>query len=464
MSVSCSSEISLRVASNPVHVRRRQQPFSPESLAEILREIPGVSRFWLAYSGGCDSHVLLHAAAQWHKRAGAKAFHAVHVDHGLQAASGAWARHCAAVCADLEIAITLLYIDARGGAGESPEAAARHARYRAFAGLMQAGDCLLTAHHQDDQAETLLLQLLRGGGPHGLAAMPELSAFAAGLHARPLLAFPREELRSYAQRHALQWLDDPSNADSGFDRNYLRNVVMPSLRRRWPAAVRALARGAGHQAEAAHLLDFLAAEDMRRCEAADRTLRISELLTLDAARQRNVLRYWLKSLGFKLPDTVRLAQVQQVLLHAAPDRSPEVRWEGVAVRRYRDHVYALAPHAAVYVNTVLPWNLAQALLLPDGSSVIAVPSHGDGVKSALCQQQAVTVRYRHGGEECQSAPRGATRPLKKLLQETGVPPWERERIPLIYVGERLAAVAGYWVCAPCRARADEEGIAFEWRR
>jgi tRNA(Ile)-lysidine synthase len=429
-----------------------------------LQEFPAVSRFLLAYSGGCDSHVLLHAAAQLRAVDATLIFHVVHVDHGLQAASAEWARHCAVVCESLALPFTLLRVDARGSVGESPEAAARNARYRALAGLMQAGDCLLTAHHQDDQAETLLLQLLRGGGPHGLAAMPALSPFAAGVHVRPLLSFSRRELRDYAQRHALQWIDDPSNANSGFDRNYLRNSVMPVLHERWPAVARVLARGAGHQAEAAQLLDELAAEDLHRCAAAEHSLRLSALLVLDAARQRNVLRYWLKSLGFKLPDTVRLAQVQHELLHAAPDRSPEVSWEGVVVRRYRDRVYALAQQAIVDDGAIIAWDLAHALALPDGSRLLAIPSSGQGIKRALCQQQAVTVRYRRGGEECQIAPRGFTRSLKKLLQEAGVPPWERARIPLIYIGEQLAVVAGYWVCAPCRAAEDEEGIAFEWHR
>lgn len=421
-----------------------------------------MSRFWLAYSGGCDSHALLHAAAQLRRRGELPTVHAVHVDHGLQAASAEWARHCAAVCAELEIPFTLVKIDARAAMGESPEAAARHARYRAFAGLMEERDCLLTAHHQDDQAETLLLQLLRGGGPHGLAAMPDVCAFAAGRHARPLLAFPRRELRRYAQRHALRWIDDPSNLDSGFDRNYLRNSVMPALRERWPAVSRVLSRGAGHQAEAAQLLDGLAAEDLHRCEAPDHTLCIGALMALDAARQRNVLRYWLKGLGFKLPDSVRLSQVQRQVL-SAPDRSPQVEWDGVVVRRYRDHLYAAAPQPRVDSHTVLAWDLRRALPLPDGSRLVAVPSQGKGIKSALCWERTVTVRYRRGGEVCHIAGRGVTRPLKKMLQEAGVPPWERQRIPLIYVGEQLAAVAGHWLCAPCQADAGEEGISFEWR-
>ena len=444
--------------------RRRQLPFSPEGLAGRLQGLPPVTRFWLAYSGGCDSHALLHAAAQLRRRGLIQSVHGVHVNHGLQAASDGWAGHCAAVCAELEIPCTILRVNARAEPGESPEAAARHARYRAFAELMETGDCLLTAHHQDDQAETLLLQLLRGGGPHGLAAMPEATAFAAGLHARPLLAFSRADLQRYAEQHALRWIEDPSNADTGFDRNYLRNAVMPVLRERWPAAARVLARGAAHQAEAAQLSDALAAEDMRRCREEDGTLRISSLLALAEARQRNVLRYWLKDSGFKAPDTVRLAHLQHEVLHAAPDRAPEVHWEGVTVRRYRDALYAAPPQAAVDGTMSLSWDIAEPLPLPDGATLSAIPDRGAGVKAALCSGQTVTVRYRQGGEECRPAPRAATRPLKKLLQEAGVPPWERERIPLIYVGGHLAAVAGYWVCAPYRASGEEAGIRFELRR
>jgi len=441
-----------------VDARRRQPSFSPETLAAILAGLSPVTRWWLAYSGGCDSHVLLHAAAQLKNDGRLPAFHAVHVDHGLQSASAAWAQHCAAVCHELAIPFTLLRIDARPETGESPEAAARHARYRAIAALMTDGDCLLTAHHQDDQAETLLLQLLRGGGPHGLAAMPAVAAFAAGIHARPLLSFSRAELRDYARQQRLQWIDDPSNVDTGFDRNYLRESVMPLLRERWPALARVLSRSAIHQAEAAQLLDDLAAEDLQHCRLEDHSLSIAALSALNAARQRNTLRYWLKGLGFKLPDTMRLAQLQQDVLHAAPDRRPEVQWEGVTVRRYRDRLYASRPQPPPDSALVMPWDIDRALRLPDGTTLSAVPVRGEGVKTALCRQQPVTVRYRQGGEECQPGPRAATRPLKKLLQEAGVPPWEREMLPLIYVGDRLAAVAGYWVCAPCQASDGEDGL------
>lgn len=439
-------------------VRRRRPPFSPESLAAFLGGLPPVARFWLAYSGGCDSHVLLHAAAQLKQSGRLPALYVVHVEHGLHVDAAAWARHCATICEALAVPFTLRRVDARPAAGESPEAAARRARYRAIAELLTEGDCLLTAHHQDDQAETLLLQLLRGGGPHGLASMPQTAPFAAGIHARPLLAYSRSALRAYAQQQGLHWIDDPSNSDTGFDRNFLRAAVMPRLRERWPALAQVLARSAIHQAEAAQLLDTLAREDARQCRREDQGLSITALSALDEARQRNLLRYWLKELGFKLPDTVRLAQLQQTLLHAAPDRHPEVRWKGVTVRRYRDHLYASVPQDPPDSALVMPWDIERTLPLPDGKMLSAMPVRGAGLKAALCRGETVTVRYRRGGEVCRPGPRAASRPLKKLFQEAGVPPWERETIPLIYVGERLAAVGDYWVCAPCQASGDEAGL------
>lgn len=445
--------------------RRRQPPYSPASLAEQLRRLPAVNRYWIAYSGGCDSHALLHAAARLRDDAYAVPFHAVHVDHGLQPSSRAWAQHCAAACASLNLPLTSLRVDAQAAPGESPEAAARHARYGAFAELIEAGDCLLTAHHQDDQAETLLLQLLRGGGPHGLAAMPECAPFSRGWHARPLLAFPRSELRRYAEENGLRWIDDPSNEDVGYDRNYLRTQVVPRLRERWPAASRVLTRAAAHQAEAAQLLDVLAAQDFAQCRgAAPGTLRISALTAFDAVRQRNLLRYWLKQLGHALPDSVRLHEIQHTVLTAAPDREPVVAWSGTEVRRYRDELHALTASASGEAAATWAWDFASApLALPDGTWLGAAPARGEGVSLAACTGRMLTVRYRRGGEQCRPGPRAARRSLKKLLQERGVPPWRRERLPLIYVGDELAAVADLWVCAPFHAAPDEAGVRFEWK-
>lgn len=445
-----------------VNKRRRQTPFSLAALTEQIERLPPVKRYWVAYSGGLDSHVLLHALSHMRDRLSAT-INAVHVDHGLQEASHAWARHCAAVCASLAVPLTSLRVDARPAPGGSREAAARDTRYRALADLVVADDVVLTAHHQDDQAETLLLQLLRGGGPHGLAAMAECVRFSRGWHARPLLGFPHSELRRYAEQHGLRWIDDPSNTDARFDRNYLRHSLMPLLRARWPAVSRVLARDAAHQAEAARLLDALAAQDMERCRGeGEDQLRITALMTLDEARQRNLLRYWIKRLGYPLPDSVRLAQIQHTVLRAAPDREPKVDWEGVELRRYRDVLYAVGP-SSMTQPAEWSWDMTSALRLDPHACLIAVPARGAGIRRASCAERRVTVRYRQGGELCRPAPRAHLRPLKKLLQERGVPPWRRARLPLIYIDDQLAAVADLWVCAPFHAAGDEEGLRIEWR-
>ena len=272
----------------------------------------------IAYSGGLDSHVLLHALVAL------RATHplrlvAVHIDHGLAAQSGAWSQHCSAVCQALEVAFVLESVQVQGGSGEGTEAAARRARYAALARHVGPGEVLLTAHHQDDQAETLLLQLLRGAGVQGLAGMREAMGFAAGRHLRPLLGFSRAALRHYADSAGLQWIEDPSNADVGYRRNLLRHDVLPLLTQQWPQAAALLARAAQHAGEAALLLDELAAADLDRCRWRDTAtvLSVSALQALSPARQRNVLRYWLRVRGFLAPSTLHLETLVGQL-HATP--------------------------------------------------------------------------------------------------------------------------------------------------
>lgn len=438
--------------------------FSPAKLLDILNRLPDTSGYWIAYSGGLDSHVLLHAMAELRPRLAPRRVQAVHVNHGLSPNAGSWARHCAAVCAGLGIACRQLTVDARPLRGEGPEAAARHARYTALAGLPAPGETLLTAHHQGDQAETVLLQLLRGAGPHGLAAMPGQAPFAAGVHARPLLAFTRGDLRAYARDRGLLWVEDESNADVSLERNYLRREIVPRLRERWPAMERTLSRSAGHNREAAAMLDEIAAQDLQSLMMPhDGALSIARLSRLAGARLRNVLRHWLRRRGLPLPTTEQLHQIEDQLL-AGSDRSPRVCWPGAEVRRYRDGLHALAPLPDPPSNMVLPWDLTAPVALPGGGALYARTRTGAGIKADLCYSEPVTVRYRNGGERCRPAGTHYSRTVKNLFQEQGVPPWMRTRVPLVYIGERLAAVADYWVCHPFQAQPREQGMVFQWRR
>ena len=396
---------------------------------------------------------------------------AVHVDHGLSVHAAAWSQHCATVCAALAIPCQILRVNARPQSGESPEAAARSARYQAIAALIEADDALLTAHHQNDQAETLLLQLLRGAGPHGLAAMPAYAPLGAGWLARPLLGFTADELTHYAEQHNLSWVEDPSNFDTGFERNYLRHDIMPHLRRQWPAVSRTLSRAAAHAAEAAGLLDTLADSDMQHVQGPTRdTLSVSGLLGLDEARQRNVLRRWFKRLNLPVPAAVHLQHIQRDILHSAVDSISCVRWgsagachdQGAEARRYRDLIYAMPPVLAHDVRAMLSWDICQPLMLPGIGTLTATSAPGEGIKALLLSAQPVTVRFRQGGERCRPAGRAHTHELRKLFQEQGIPPWQRDRLPLIYVGDELAAVADLWVCEPFQAAYNEPGIVVRY--
>lgn len=437
--------------------------FSPRSLLDRLQAYPRPAGYQVAYSGGMDSHVLLHALAALRDALGVPVA-AVHVNHGLQADAARWEAHCRAVCAGLGLACASLSVDARAARGDSPEAAARAARYRALAEWLPEGHCLLTAQHRDDQAETLLLQLLRGAGVHGLAAMPEYGEFAAGTRLRPLLDMPRAALHAYAEHEGLHWVSDPSNFDTGYDRNYLRHQVLPALAARWPAATASLARGAAHQAEAARLLDGIARQDLAAAAgAAPDRLDLPAITALPAARQRNALRCWLRQLTGSTPSTAVLAHILRDLPGSRADAAPCVRWDRFELRRYRDTLYLLRQLPAPGPDVALSWSLAAPLVLPGaGGTLHARDVTGTGVRRAALPADGVRVGWRRGGERCAPAGRGQHHELKKLFQEHGVPPWQRTRIPLVFAGERLAAVPGLWVCEPFAAGPGEAGVVFEW--
>lgn len=438
-------------------------------IARILALAPDARGYCVAFSGGLDSQVLLHALAARRERLPAP-LTAVHVNHNLQPDAPAWAEHCRAVCAVPGIDYRVLSVQARPLPGESPEAAARAARYRALADAVPSGGVLLTAHHRDDQAETLLLQLLRGAGPKGLAAMPERMTIAGVPLLRPLLDVGRDALREYARQQGLTWVDDPSNARTDYDRNFLRHEILPRLRSRWPAVGDTLARCAGHQAEAAQLLEALAEADWGQstCSSSMKTgavppLAVSTLLHLSPPRRANLLRHWLHLRGVSMPSTAVLERIDQDLLHAAPDAEPLVRWGAVRLRRYREGLYLDDVLEEESPSRCLDWRPDQPLSLP-GGVLSAVPAQGGGVALHHLPGGNLQVRFRQGGESLRPAGRRERHSLKHLFQESGVPPWERARVPLIYRGDELLAVAGYWVCAEFQARTDEPGMRFMWSR
>ncbi len=437
--------------------------FSPNALYACLSDTPA-RRYLVAYSGGLDSTVLLHALATLRAQLAPVEIAALHVDHGLHAQSAQWAETCSSRCAALDIPCSVLRVHARPRKGESPEAAARQARYSALAARLAAGDVLLTAQHCDDQAETVLLQLLRGSGPRGLAAMPVSAALGAGLLLRPLLAFDRAELLRYACAQQLEWIEDHSNADIGFDRNYLRHEVMPRIFTRWPSVSRTLARSARHCADAAALICEVAEKDLAAArDEAGGGLAISRLARLAPERQRQVLRTWIEGSGLPLPDSVQLARIFSDVIASRRDATPVLCWPGAELRRYRDSLYLMPPQPIFDMQQIHSWQ-AWAPLVIEGLGVLSAhATHGEGLSVRALQQAPLSVRFRRGGERCHPFGRGHSHALKKLMQEAGIPPWRRERIPLLYSGEVIASVVGLWVCEGFQAGLGEPAVNLLWQ-
>ncbi|MCG6886328.1 MAG: tRNA lysidine(34) synthetase TilS [Proteobacteria bacterium] len=431
--------------------------FTPAQLFAQLGQLPPAKRYWIAYSGGCDSTVLLHALAELRSRLPDCTLGAVHVNHNLQEQAADWASHCRTICKSLVIPLREISVDARASSGSSPEAAARAARYAAFKQVLTAGEGLLLAQHRDDQAETLLLQLLRGAGPRGLAAMPSHRPFGAGWLGRPLLDFSRAELVQYARQAGLHWIEDPSNFDTGIERNFLRQRLWPQLQSRWPALTATLARAASHQAEAARLLQQLAAEDWQRLQPdGNQNLSIAALSTLSPERQRNLLRYWIGTIhGLAVPDQQRLKRILSEVVPARVDANPVLGWPGVVLRRYDGQLWLSddSVPAGTRSESVLAWDLRQPLEMDAVRRLVVSPARR-GLASRWRDQANVTVRFRQGGEICRPAGRAHHHPLKKLFQEWRVPPWQRGQVPLIYVDDDLAAVVGYCVCEPFQAEGE----------
>ncbi len=470
----------MRASCSTASLTRPENRFSATSLGQVLFGDLGLAAdtsLKIAYSGGLDSHSLLHALASLRLAAPLR-LEAVHLDHGLQPESAEWSRHCRQVCARLDVPCQAERLEVRPVRGEGLEAAAREARYAALMRHLQPGDVLVTGHQQDDQAETVLLQLLRGTGVRGLAGMPALAQFGHGRIARPLLGFSRVSLRTYALAEGLIWVEDLSNQDPAYRRNRLRQQLIPLLEVTWPRARPVLARSAIHAAETANLLDEVGEQDLAHCLAPHSTgpggdnrrlrpppLSVSTLGALSRARRRNVLRYWLRTRGLRAPSAAHLEEIDVQITRPPRSHQARIAWPQAEVRRYRDELHVMAPVVGVARDLTLSWDLTGPLVIPGtGLRLRPLETVGHGIARARLGQQAVQVRLRRGGETCRLPGRAHHQKLKKLLQACGIEPWLRERVPLVYVGEDLAAVADLWVCEPYAARAQESGVALVWER
>ena len=403
---------------------------------QVLRNYQHAPGWCVAFSGGLDSTVLLHVLSRFVRAHKCPPLRAIHVHHGLQSIADNWPEHCQKVCAGFDVLLQVVYIQVPEQA--SVEQAARDARYAVFAQNLLPGEVLLMAQHQDDQAETLLLRLLRGAGVAGLQGMPQARVLAHAQLLRPLLHISRKQLEAYAADHGLRWIEDPSNQSDDYDRNFLRNRVTPLLSQRWPAFSRVFQRTGQHMQEAQQLLNELATQDLALAQMPKEddwlplpALRLDVVKSLSFIRQKNLLRYWLTDRE-QAVDAAHWAGWND-LLGAAPDAEPMWRLKNGALQRYRQLIYWLPEQ----------WLAAPQMLSLKITEIGEYELPGNGL---LCVQGQLagplTVSYRQGGE-CMRLPKRGRRDLKRLLQEQGVAPFVRQRLPLLFDEQNeLVAVAG----------------------
>jgi tRNA(Ile)-lysidine synthase len=426
-----------------------------ETLLRLTGKRPQVL---VAFSGGIDSTVLAHALVA-HRRKFAS-LRIAHVDHGLQAASGEWSRHCARQARVWRLPFVSLRADIQRRRGESPEAAARDARYALLASAMRPGEVLVTAQHEDDQAETLLLQLFRGAGVAGLAAMPARAPFGPGRILRPLLGTSRAALAEYARLHDLSWVEDPTNVETRFARNFLRTKVMPLIREQWPGAVTSIARSAQHMAEAGRLLGELAHRDLAKAIDGE-GLSVTALRALPRARRHNALRAWIAGFGVGAPSTAQAIEIGGRLLAARPDSHPEFEWNGSIIRRRAGRLLLVVKHvdrveaAIELISKSWHWTRHRECVLNRAGDTLALVDDAAGPIDLDALPDMVEIRARAGGESLRPGPRARTQALKKLIQSAKISVETRESMPLLFSGKgaksRLICAGDRWIDASIAA-------------
>lgn len=415
----------------------------------------------VAHSGGLDSTVLLHALAQ-SNAARERGLRAVHIDHRLRTESAMWARHCISFAEMLGVPIETRTVEVARTPGLGLEATARRARYGAIEAILGENEILALGHHRDDQAETVLLKLLRGAGPEGLGAMRTLRPLGRGKAWRPLLSLPRATLHAYGEHHELSWIEDPSNADLSIDRNFLRAEILPRIARRWPEAESSIAQSASWARAAADFVDAEAERVLAGLQGLDpATLRFREWLALPDALRDPVLRRWLRSIALPEPTQFQVAELVRQLGEAGEDKQPCVRWPGVEVRRYRDLLHALPPLQLPPLDWSADFD-GDALVLPADIGTLRLVATESGAPPPRLPQPA-RVRFRRGGESLRLKGGAHTRELRDLLQEAGIPPWQRSRLPLIFDAERaLVAVADLWISDAGAEMLVRAGARLDW--
>ena len=429
--------------------------FDAQSLLKSLEQWPVPGKYWIAYSGGADSAALLYAMVGVKDQLKASVA-AIHINHGLHEKANEWQNLCEAQCATLGISLTCKSVELTKQPRDSFEAQARNARYAAMKSAMQAGDMLLTAHHADDQAETLLLHLVRGAGLDGLSGIRPIHKQGDYWIARPFLATRRSELQQFLADQNGQSAEDPSNEDCSIRRNYMRHKVLPLLMQQWPAAIENLGRTAGHVQRASDLLNSAADTDLAHCNAEHANiLDVERLCALDSERQALTIRQWARQNKLPLPEQRHLTELLRQLHDSDPESAFCVSWPGVDIRRYRGQLYidtAMSPEPPLYEYE---WDGRQPLQLP--ASVGSLQFDGKYPGSAL------HVQNRSGSEQLKITAQKHHRTLKHLFQQSAVPPWLRAHIPILFRNDQCLAAGDLWVDTTFASELAEFGVRLEWQ-
>jgi tRNA(Ile)-lysidine synthase len=431
--------------------------------ATLQPHLSTASQIVVAYSGGLDSTVLLHGVAQLYL-AGSIPVVAIHVNHNLSDNANDWQTHCQNVCQRLGVTFIARSVQITSNE-KGLEAQARALRYEAIANSIKPQALVLTGQHQQDQVETFLLQLKRGAGPKGLSAMAQSSGFAnQSALLRPLLNCPRKRLEAYALSHQLGWVEDESNLDTRFERNFFRQQVLPTIAERWPGFDKAACRSIALIAEQQQLVDEMAAEDLAQAQTGQ-WLAIPGIVALSNIRQRNLLRFWFTSQGVELPSAVVLNNMINELILAKPDANPKVQWAGYQLRRFDQRIYLLnqsienpGEACSLTLNQPLVFNHSIGSLLLDDISA-ELPISALQIR-APADDEHISVRFNVSGLSCRVLGNTHHKKLRQLFKENKIPPWQRSRTPLIYYNEQLACVGGLFIC---EGFAPEQGKAVSVR-
>lgn len=433
--------------------------FTADKLRQLLESWTQPAGYWIAFSGGADSTALLHAMAQIRSELGVE-IRAIHINHGLHPEARNWQTHCEQQCHELGITLLQKTVRVEPAARKSPEAQARAARYTAMLAEIEDGDMLLTGHHADDQAETLILNLMRGAGVAGLAAMHPLRKAGSAWLGRPLLNWNRRQLRQYLADENIPFIDDPSNEDRSIRRNFIRHEILPRLAKVWPAATEQVNKSAVHARTASAILKSVARADLAICLGAYRyEVNLERMCLFDNNRQALIIRQWARENALSTPDQRQLNELLQQLQQAREGSALCMKWPGVEVHRYRSKLFIMAALPDSSQDWRLDWDGRNPISLPYGTGEL----HLKGVNGTTFDDRPLEVHARGGSERLQPVGQTHHKSLKQLFQSAGVPPWLRSRIPLLSRGGQCLAVGDVWLDQAFADMLTKSGLSVHWQ-